>query len=313
MKEIGALPASMPKMEQAMASPGEMIGIRTGFLPLDLMTGGYDPTIFVMLAGRPGQGKSSIAVSLMKRQAETWGMRIAFFSLEMSRERIWWRMVCALARVNPMRLRTGESLPPETQTRLRWAKGEIDRLPIYIDDCRGLSPRDVRVRMRRAIRDFGADVAYLDHLHEAKPDPGTDRLPTQTNGHTITSAIIRGLKDVNAELSRPMIVLAQLNRGSLRNEEKRPSLESIRESGTAEEVIDFGWFIHRPEYYKKMKERAEGGAASPLVVPEDEEEEAELIVAKGRDAATGTVPVVYRPALTEYAPLSEAWSPWLRK
>jgi len=258
-------------------------GIPT-FRRLDEIITGLHPGQLVVVAARPGMGKTSFALSLFLKSAKR-GFTPAFFSLEMDAESLGQRMLSILAGVRLQDLRRGRLTSAE-QARLEEALFELERLSYYVDDSPSLSLGELRMAAKKLVREKGVDVIFVDYLQLVKS-------PFKNHGsrQEEVAEISRGLKALAKELGVPVVALAQLSRQVEQRTDKRPQLSDLRESGQIEQDADVILFIHRPEYYFVSKKKD---------VPEDVKNKAEVIVAKHRQGPTGTVELYFDHRTTAF-------------
>ncbi len=257
-------------------SKGEIIGVPSGFKDLDGLTSGFQKTDLIILAGRPGMGKTALALSILANAAIDHRRTAAFFSLEMGREQLVQRVLCRQAQVNMHLLRTAK-LPSRDYPKLSIAVGPISEAKIFIDDHPSLNILELRAKCRRLKSQQGLDVVLVDYLQLMQ---GVGR---QENRQQEISQISRGLKALAKELDIPVIALSQLSRAvEQRGGEGEPKLSDLRESGAIEQDADLVMFIYRDEIYNKEAEKGK----------------AKIILAKQRNGPTGEVPVTF---ISEYA------------
>jgi replicative DNA helicase len=258
-------------------------GISTGFIKLDELTGGMHGGELLIVAGRPSMGKTALAlniaqhVALRKKDRKT----VAVFSLEMSKESLLTRMLCAAARVDSQRFRAGY-LTQEERRKLNQAVHELVEAPLYIDDTAGLHLMDMHAKLRRLKSERGEiGLVIVDYLQLMT---GRGRFE---NRNQEVSALSRGMKLLAKELNVPMMVLSQLSRAvETRKDDHRPQLSDLRDSGSIEQDADLVGFIFREEVYHRDREDLKGLA--------------ELIVAKQRNGPVGTVNLVFLHAQTKF-------------
>ena len=260
-------------------------GLSTGFLDLDKLTNGLQPEQLIVLAGRPGMGKSVAAVDFCREAAIRNGKRVAYFSLEMSRSELITRIFAAESNVQLSMLKTGR-LDASQWESLERAERRVNEAPLMIDPSPGLTMTDIRARCRRLGQRNGLDLVVVDYLQLMTPASRRDR-----NREQEVAELSRGLKLLAKELHVPVIAVAQLNRGPEQRSDKRPQLADLRESGSLEQDADIVMFVHRDDYYDKEAENSG---------------EAELIIAKHRGGATGTVHLASRLHVSRFADMAVA-------
>ena len=265
----------------AFLDPSKRIkGISTGFAKLDEMTGGLHGGDLVIIAARPSMGKTALALNIAQHVCMRLNKTVAVFSLEMSRESLLTRMLCAAARVDSQRFRAG-FLSQEERRKLNQALHELVEAPLYIDDTSGLNLMDMHAKLRRLQQEREIGLVIVDYL-QLMSSPGR-----QENRNQEVSALSRGMKLLGKELNVPMMVLSQLSRAvETRQGDHRPQLSDLRESGSIEQDADLVGFIFREEVYHREREDLRGLA--------------ELIVAKQRNGPIGTVNLVYLHAQTKF-------------
>jgi replicative DNA helicase len=265
----------------AFLDPSKRIkGISTGFAKLDEMTGGLHGGDLVIIAARPSMGKTALALNIAQHVCMRLNKTVAVFSLEMSRESLLTRMLCATARVDSQRFRAG-FLSQEERRKLNQALHELVEAPLYIDDTSGLNLMDMHAKLRRLQQEREIGLVIVDYL-QLMSSPGR-----QENRNQEVSALSRGMKLLGKELNVPMMVLSQLSRAvETRQGDHRPQLSDLRESGSIEQDADLVGFIFREEVYHREREDLRGLA--------------ELIVAKQRNGPIGTVNLVYLHAQTKF-------------
>ena len=267
----------------AFLDPSKRIkGLSTGFLKLDEMTGGLHAGELVILAARPSMGKTALALNIAQHVASQPNEKqtVAVFSLEMSRESLLTRMICAGARVDQQKFRAGY-LNQDERRRLSKTATELVQAPLYIDDTSGTHMMDIHAKLRRLKAEHGLSLVVIDYLQLMS---GRGRYE---NRNQEISTISRGLKLLAKDLKVPMLVLSQLNRApETRPGDHRPQLSDLRESGSIEQDADLVAFIFREEVYKQEDERLKGLA--------------ELLVAKQRNGPTGKVNLVFLKEFTKF-------------
>jgi replicative DNA helicase len=267
----------------AFLDPSKRIkGLSSGFLKLDEMTGGLHPGELLILAARPSMGKTALALNMAQHVAMQPNEKqtVAVFSLEMSRESLLTRMICAGARVDQQKFRAGY-LNQDERRRLAKTASELVQAPLFIDDTSGTHLMDIHAKLRRLKAEHGLSLVVIDYLQLMS---GRGRYE---NRNQEISTISRGLKLLAKDLKVPMLVLSQLNRApETRPGDHRPQLSDLRESGSIEQDADLVAFIFREEVYKQEDERLKGMA--------------ELIVAKQRNGPIGRVNLVFLKEFTKF-------------
>jgi replicative DNA helicase len=257
-------------------------GIATGFVKLDEMTGGLHPGELFILAARPAVGKTALALNIAQHVACGKEKRpVAVFSLEMSKESLLTRMLCATARVDSQKFRAG-FLSKSEREKLAGAVHELSAAPLFIDDTPGLNLMDMHAKLRRLKAEQGAlALAVVDYLQLMG---GRGRYENRVQE---ISALSRGLKLLSKELNVPILALSQLSRApEVRQGDHRPQLSDLRESGSIEQDADLVAFIFREEMYKPEREDLRGLA--------------ELMLAKQRNGPTGKINLVYLKNWTKF-------------
>jgi replicative DNA helicase len=256
----------------------EIIGVPSGFQDLDGKTGGFQKTDLIILAARPGMGKTALALSMLANAAIMHKKVIAFFSLEMGREQLAQRILCRQAKVSMHLLRTGK-LPRNDYPKLALAAGELSDAKIFIDDHPALNVLELRSKTRRLKAQHGLDMVVVDYLQLMQGMGKND------NRNEEISQISRSLKRLAKELEIPVLALSQLSRAvEQRGGDKKPQLSDLRDSGAIEQDADIVMFIYRDEMYNRDSDDNKGRA--------------ELILAKQRNGPTGDIPLTFR---AEYA------------
>ncbi len=259
------------------------IGIPSGISALDEITTGLNRSDMIIVGARPGMGKTSFALNLARNVAVQQNRPVAFFNLEMSREQLVNRLLSSEARVSSKKLRTG-NLTPEEWGRIATASSVLFKAPIYLDDTSSITVPEMKARLRR-MKDLGfVCIDYLQLMNSAK---------RTENRVQEVSEITRSLKVMAKELDVPIMVCAQLSRGTEKQGNHRPALADLRESGSIEQDADQVLFLYREEYYKNEKE-------DPTAV---EAGTSEVIVAKNRHGELGTVKLAWSGEFTQFSSL----------
>lgn len=261
-------------IQKAAANKDGLTGVPTGYHKLDDITSGWQPSDLVIIAGRPAMGKTSFALSMAKNIVADFKVPTAFFSLEMSNVQLVNRLISNCCEIQGSKILNGQ-LKPDEWDRLDKRINGLIGAPLYVDDTPGLSVFELRTKARRLVREHGVKLIMIDYL-QLMNATGMKLGSREQEVSTIS----RSLKALAKELNIPIIALSQLNRSTETREDKRPVLSDLRESGAIEQDADIVCFIHRPEYYTKSTEDANGNDIRGL---------AELIVAKHRSGAVGDV------------------------
>ena len=292
IKEI--LWPTFERIEELQRSPGAVTGVPTGFPELDNMTAGFQPGDLVVLAGRPSMGKTAIALNFAQHAAIEAEVPVAVFSLEMSKESLVQRLLCAEGRVDSSRLRRG-SLQDDEYQRLATAAGLLNTAPVWIDDTPAISALELRAKARRLRAEVDLGLIVVDYMQLMT---GPSRVE---NRQQEISAISRGLKAVAKELGVPVLALSQLSRApEQRTGDHRPRLSDLRESGAIEQDADLVLFIFREEVYKSREEVE----LDPTLAGK-----AELIIGKQRNGPTGGLSLYFHKSYTLFEPLSTRETP----
>jgi len=248
--------ANIQNAEKLSEEPGMVTGIPTGFLDLDHMTSGLQASDLVILAGRPSMGKTSFVLDIARYAAVHAQTPSVIFSLEMSKEQLVNRMLCAEARVDSNKLRTGY-IAKSDWPKLHQAGARLSQAPVYIDDSGALSVLEIRARTRRLAAEQNLGLVIVDYLQLMHAPSGRESRQLEI------SEISRGLKSLAKELNTPVIALSQLSRAVESRTDKRPLLSDLRESGAIEQDADVVMFIYRDEVYNP--DTQEPGIADILI------------------------------------------------
>ena len=267
------------RLEKIFKEGKSITGIPTGYVELDKLTSGFQPSELLILAARPSQGKTALALNLAENIAIRGGQPVAIFSLEMSKESLLQRLVASVAQIDAHKFRTGH-LSRTDWSSMTEALGTISNAPLWVDDAGSISVLEIGAKARRLKRDKGLSLLVVDYLQliTARGRFG--------NRQEEVASISRGLKGLAKELQIPVLVLSQLTRAPERDE-RGPQLSDLRESGAIEQDADVVMFIYRPHFFK--------AGASP-----EEREETELRIAKQRNGPTENVKFVFRSRLTRF-------------
>jgi replicative DNA helicase len=306
--------------EKALNAGGGLSGVTTGLDTVNAKTGGLHHSDLVILAGRPGMGKTALATNFAFNAARRWvrdeedgiepaksvGAKVAFFSLEMSADQLATRILAEQSGISSENLRMGKISQTDFRNLAR-ASAELESLPLFIDDTPALTIAALRTRARRLKRRHGIGLVVVDYLQLLS---GSGKA---TDGNRVQeiSEISRGLKTLAKELHVPVIALSQLSRAVEQREDKQPMLSDLRESGSIEQDADIVMFVYREEYYVQSREPKrpnEGDDAKTF----DEHAKwatdmervfglAELIIAKQRHGATGKVKMRFENKITKFS------------
>jgi len=284
-ESLASLAVKAQKQIEAVSQKGsDTTGVTTGYAELDKMTNGWQPSDLIIMAARPGMGKTAFTLSLAKNAAEA-GRGIAFFSLEMASVQLVQRLISMEAEINSNKLRNGQ-LEEFEWRKLHAAVDKLSQIPIYIDDTPGINIFELRAKCRRLKQNHNISMIVIDYLQlMAGPPNGKNG-----NREQEISAISRALKGLAKELHVPVIALSQLSRAvESRGGEKRPMLSDLRESGAIEQDADMVTFIYRPGYY--------GVGDGELDTPNNL---TEIIIAKHRNGGLGTVNLRFVPHYVKF-------------
>src|SRR6476660_4982661 len=307
--------------EKALNSGGHLSGFTTGLEALNSKLGGLHKSDLIIVAGRPGMGKSSLATNMAFAAAQRFlrdqedgiapeksaGAPVALFSLEMSADQLATRILAEQSGITSENLRTGRITQHEFRDLAR-AAAELQSLPLYIDDTPGLTIAALRTRARRLKRQRGIGLVIVDYLQLLQ---GSGKAGGDQNRVQEISEISRGLKTLAKELNVPVMALSQLSRAVEQREDKRPQLSDLRESGSIEQDADIVLFIYREEYYvasREPKRPIEGDDAKTFEAHDQWARDmervyglSELIVAKQRHGATGKVKLRFEAKITRFS------------
>lgn len=283
---------SVQNIEKLINNKGGLTGLPSGFADLDKLTSGLHPSDFIILAARPSMGKTALALNIVQNVALRAHKKIggeprsvAFFSLEMSKEQLVNRMLCAEAGIDSQRLRVGE-MGDKDWDALWGACDSMSKAKIYIDDTAGITVMDMRSRARRLKAEHGLDLIVVDYLQLMQ---GSGKKNNSGDRQQEVSEISRSLKALARELDVPVLALSQLSRSVEARQVKRPMLSDLRESGSLEQDADIVAFLYREDYYN----------------PETENKHTELIIAKHRNGPVDTVNLFFHKQFTKFVGFSK--------
>ena len=279
---------------------GDMVtGLPTGFYELDKMTTGFHDDELIIIAARPGVGKTSFALNVAQYVGLHTDKSVAMFSLEMSGEQLVQRMLASEGLINSQHLRTGQ-LDQDEWHNLVVAAGSLASTDIFIDDTPGIKMSEIRAKARRLAKEKGnLGLIVIDYLQLIEG-------PRSESRQQEVSAISRQLKKLAKELHVPVIALSQLSRSVEQRQDKRPVLSDIRESGSIEQDADIVSFLYRDDYYRDEPEDGENGSSDAEVAPEDDNGEVEVIIEKNRSGSRGTVKLMFSKPYNRFSNLDYA-------
>lgn len=275
------------RIEDLQKNKGALRGLKTGFRDLDKKTAGFQKGDLIIIGARPAMGKTTFAQNLTYNIASMNKKGVLFFSMEMAANEIVDRMISDVSGVDNWKMRTG-NLSEEEFQKIGEALGEMDELPIYIDDTSSMTIMDLRNKARRAMHDHDIGIVIVDYLQLIQ---GSDRY--KGNRVQEVTEISRGLKILARELEIPVVALAQLSRSVTGRDDPRPVLSDLRESGSIEQDADLVMFLHRPDYYRQNDDNYE------------ETHVTELLVAKHRHGAVGKIELYFHPELLRFMSLDK--------
>ncbi len=266
------------RIDELAKRPEEIHGVPTGFIDLDRMLTGLQPSDLLIIAGRPGQGKTGFLLSIAKNAALTHKKHVAIFSLEMSNEQVVQRLIAQETGIDSQRLRNGK-LQENEWPLFTHAIEVFSDTHIFLDDTPAITPLQLRTKCRRLHMEFGIDLVIIDYLQLMGGDTRNDNRVQEV------SHISRSLKVLARELNVPVLTAAQLSRAVEQRTDKKPVLSDLRESGSLEQDADIVMFIYRPDQYEKDT---------------DKQNIAEIIIAKHRNGPVGSVELIFRSALAKF-------------
>ena len=281
---------TIPRLDEYFERRQHITGLATGFADFDNLTSGLQPAELIILAARPGIGKTALALNIAQYVAMAERKAAAIFSLEMAREALLFRLLCAEARVDSHRFRSGY-LSKDEQGKIVAASARLRDAPLFIDDTAALTVLEMRAKCRRLQAEHNLALVVVDYMQLMS---GRGRFENRTQE---ISSISRGLKALAKELRVPVISISQLSRApEQRGGDHRPQLSDLRESGSIEQDADLVGFIFRPEVYK-----------DPDNVPEEDRGRAELIIAKQRNGPTGKVNLAFLREYTRFETIARTF------
>lgn len=266
-------------LHQVYDNDNKILGVSSGYKDLDSLLSGFQKSELIILAARPSMGKTTLALNFAMNAAILNKIPVAIFSLEMPKEQIAIRMLCSEAKIDSARLRTANMMDHEYKS-LTYALGRLGDAPIYIEDSPGLSPLELRAKLRRLKAEVDLQLVVVDYMQlmrsgRKKPE----------NRFQEMSEIVREIKACARELNLPIIALSQLSRDVEKRPDTVPRLSDLRETGELEQTADVVMFIHRPDYYEHSKE------VTSLT---------KLYIEKNRNGPTGAVDLIFKRDISKF-------------
>ncbi len=312
-----ALTSAIDMAAHAFQRDGKLSGLATGLDDLDRMMGGLQPSDLIILAGRPGMGKTALATNVAYNVAKAWqgevradghtittnGGVVGFFSLEMSAEQLATRIIAEQTGIPSSQIRRGGISEGDFE-KIKDYSIELQHLPLFVDETGGLSVAQLAARARRLKRQRGLDLLVVDYLQLLS---GSTRRSSENRVQEITE-ITTKLKALAKELNVPILALSQLSRQVEGREDKHPQLADLRESGSIEQDADVVLFVYREEYYHQMRKPLESNAdkfAEWMAEGDKVHGKAEVIIGKQRHGPTGTVELQFDAAVTRFSSLAK--------
>ena len=275
------------RIDDLRKNKGALRGLKSGFRDLDNKTAGFQKGDLVIVGARPAMGKTTFAQNIAYNIAKYNNKGVLFFSMEMAADEIIDRIISDVSGVDNWHIRTG-NVSNEEYSRITDALGELDDLPLYIDDTSSMNIMELRNKARRAVHDHDIGIIIIDYLQLIQ---GSNRYAG--NRVQEVSEVSRGLKILARELKVPVIALAQLSRNVTGRDDPRPVLSDLRDSGSIEQDADLVVFLHRPDYYKIHDDNYEDTHIT------------ELIIAKHRHGAVGKIELYFHPELLRFMSLDK--------
>ena len=311
-----ALTTAVDMAARAYQRDGKLSGLATGLDDLDRLMGGLQQSDLVILAGRPGMGKTALATNVAYNVAKAWqgevrpdghiqtvnGGIVGFFSLEMSAEQLATRIIAEQTGISSSKIRRG-GISESDFEKIKDVSIELQNLKFYVDETGGLSVAQLAARARRLKRQRGLDMLVIDYLQLLQ---GSSRRAAENRVQEITE-ITTNLKALAKELNVPILALSQLSRQVESRDDKRPQLSDLRESGSIEQDADVVLFVFREEYYHLMRKPSETNRekfAEWLAEGDKVLGKAEVIIGKQRHGPTGTVELQFDAAVTRFSSLA---------
>jgi len=266
------------RIDELAKRPEDFHGVPTGFTDLDKLLNGLQPSDFLIIAGRPGQGKTGFLLTLAKNSALIHKKHVAIFSLEMSNEQVVQRLIAQETGISSHNLRNGKLVGNEWEL-FNHAIEVFSDTHMYLDDTPALTPLQLRTKCRRLHMEYGIDLVIIDYLQLMGGDSRNDNRVQEV------SHISRSLKVLARELNVPVLAAAQLSRAVEQRTDKKPMLSDLRESGSLEQDADIVMFIYRPDEYEKDN---------------DKNNITKILIAKHRNGPVGEIDLIFRGELTRF-------------
>ena len=273
------VPGSMETVEKLQSHQGLLTGMPSGFTDLDKLTSGFQPSDLVIIASRPSMGKTSLALNIAQHIGVKTERSVGVFSLEMSKEQLFLRMLTAEARIDAQHFRGGQKLGEQEYRKISQALNTLGEARVFIDDSAGVGVLEMRAKARRLKQEHGLDMLIVDYIQLMQ---GRGRYENRT---LELASISRALKGLAKELQIPILVLSQLSRAPEARKDHRPQLSDLRESGALEQDADVVIFIYRDDQYNPSPEN---------------ENTAELLISKQRNGPTGVVKLAFLKEMTRF-------------
>ncbi len=283
---------------------GLVTGLSTGFRELDKRTAGLHPSDLIVIAGRPGMGKSAFATAIARHVALHEGKTVGIFSLEMTREQLVERLLCSEAQINLLRLRGGYlGADSDAWRRIMQAANRLQSAKILLNDTPAISVMELKAQARRMKAEHGLELLIVDYLQLVEGGAKVE-VREQEVAH-----ISRSLKSLARELNVPLIALSQLSRAVERRDSKWPRLSDLRESGSVEQEADVVLFIFRKDYYDDEKHGEDGGEPATDEERESKMSETEIIIGKQRNGPTGSFTLMFHKIYASFYELQPFGAP----
>ena len=307
-----ALRRTVESAEKAQARGGRISGITSGFTEIDMVLGGLQPSDLLILAGRPGMGKTALGTNMAFNTARAYvrdmeagaeypsGGPVLFFSLEMAAQQLSARILSEQTEIEGWKIRNGRFAENEWE-KFVLAMQDLSSLPLYIDDTGGISIAQIAARSRRLKREKNIGLIIIDYLQLVEPSRRAENRVQEI------TEVTKGLKALAKELNIPVLALSQLSRGVDARDDKRPVLSDLRESGSIEQDADVVMFVYREEYYLKSREPEAGSAehAKWMDKLDRATNKAEVLIEKHRHGQTRSIELVFEGNFTRFSNKAE--------